>query len=97
MVPGTTVRRRSWPQSSRGLYVTDLIGFGINGDRRLLPWRERFGLRMGNWPIRLKRSRSPGNLKQMYATIETIGSDLVFSWTDRQPTVKIAEMMVAGN
>jgi PmbA protein len=38
-----------------------------------------------------------GNLKEMFAGIEMIGSDLVFRGRIASPTVKIAEMMVAGN
>ena len=38
-----------------------------------------------------------GNLKHMFRDIEVIGSDLVFRGRIASPTVKIAEMMVAGN
>jgi carbonic anhydrase len=38
-----------------------------------------------------------GNLKQMYANIETIGTDLVFRGRIASPTVKLAEMTLAGN
>jgi len=38
-----------------------------------------------------------GNLNDMFAGIEMIGSDLVFRGRIASPTVKIAEMMVAGN
>ena len=38
-----------------------------------------------------------GNLKQMFKDIELVGSDLVFRGRIASPTLKIAEMMVAGN
>jgi PmbA protein len=38
-----------------------------------------------------------GNLKQMFRDIELVGSDLVFRGRIASPTVKIAELMVAGN
>ena len=38
-----------------------------------------------------------GNLKQMFADIETVGSDLVFRGRIASPTIKLGELMVAGN
>ncbi|MDH5725924.1 MAG: metallopeptidase TldD-related protein, partial [Nitrospira sp.] len=38
-----------------------------------------------------------GNLKQMFKDIEVVGSDLVFRGRIASPTLKISEMMVAGN
>ena len=38
-----------------------------------------------------------GNLKEMFKHIEMVGSDLVFRGRIASPTVKITEMMVAGN
>jgi PmbA protein len=38
-----------------------------------------------------------GNLKDMFAGIEMIGSDLVFRGRVASPTIKINEMMLAGS
>jgi len=38
-----------------------------------------------------------GNLKQMLKDIEVVGNDLVFRGRIASPTIKISEMMVAGN
>jgi len=38
-----------------------------------------------------------GNLKQMFADIEMVGSDLEFRSRIASPTLKIREMMIAGN
>ena len=38
-----------------------------------------------------------GNLKQMFARIETIGNDLVFRGRIASPTIKIGEMTLAGS
>jgi PmbA protein len=38
-----------------------------------------------------------GNLKDMFARIEMIGSDLVFRGRIASPTIKISEMMLAGS
>src|SRR5206468_3176752 len=37
-----------------------------------------------------------GNLKQMFADIEVVGSDLEFRGRIASPTIKIREMMIAG-
>ena len=86
MVPGTTVPGGDPGLSQAGTGVTDLIGSGINmvtGDYPVA--RAGFGLRMGELAYPVEEITIAGNLKQMYATIETIGSDLGVSWTDRQP------------
>ena len=38
-----------------------------------------------------------GNLKQMFADIEVVGSGLEFRGRIASPTIKIREMMIAGN
>jgi PmbA protein len=38
-----------------------------------------------------------GNLKQMFANIEMVGNDLEFRGRIASPTIKIREMMIAGN
>jgi PmbA protein len=38
-----------------------------------------------------------GNLKQMFTDIETVGSDLVFRGRIASPSLKLGELMVAGN
>lgn len=98
MVPGTTAPAEILASVKQGLYVTDLIGFGINmvtGDYSR--GASGFWIENGELAYPVEEITIAGNLKQMYATIETIGSDLVFRGRIASPTVKIAEMMVAGN
>lgn len=98
MVPGTTGPEQILATVKQGLYVTDLIGFGINmvtGDYSR--GASGFWIENGELAYPVEEITIAGNLKQMYATIETIGSDLVFRGRIASPTVKIAEMMVAGN
>ena len=38
-----------------------------------------------------------GNLKQIFEQIEVVGNDLEFRGRMASPTIKIAEMTVAGN
>ena len=98
MVPGTTRAEDILGSVKQGLYVTDLIGFGINmvtGDYSR--GASGFWIENGELAYPVEEITIASNLKQMYSTIETIGSDLVFRGRIASPTLKIAEMMVAGN
>jgi PmbA protein len=83
---------------SRGLYVTELIGFGVNqvtGDYS----RGAVGLWIENGELThaVEEITIAGNLRQMLAHIEMIGNDLDHRRKVAAPTLKIAEMTVAGN
>ena len=98
MAPGTTRPEDILASVKQGLYVTDLIGFGINmvtGDYSR--GASGFWIENGELAYPVEEITIASNLKQMYSAIETIGSDLVFRGRIASPTVKIAEMMVAGN
>jgi PmbA protein len=81
-----------------GLYVTELIGFGVNmvtGDysRGVCGiWIEKGEL---TYPV--EEITIAGNLKQMFAGLEAVGNDLEFRGRIASPTIKIAEMTIAGN
>ncbi|MBA2485530.1 MAG: TldD/PmbA family protein [Nitrospira sp.] len=97
MVPGTTSPNDILTSVKRGLYVTDLIGFGINmvtGDYSR--GASGFWIENGELAYPVEEITIAGNLKQMYANIETIGTDLVFRGRVACPTVKLAEMTIAG-
>ena len=82
----------------QGLYVTDLIGFGINmvtGDYSR--GASGFWIEGGELAYPVEEITIAGNLTDMFTGIEMIGSDLVFRGRIASPTVKIAEMMVAGS
>ena len=81
----------------RGLYVTELIGFGINmvtGDYS----RGAVGywIENGELVYPVEEITIAGNLKEMWISVEAIGNDLVFRGRIACPTVKIAQMTVAG-
>jgi PmbA protein len=81
----------------QGLYVTELIGFGINsvtGDYS----RGAGGLWIedGELAYPVQEITIAGNLKEMFMTIEMIGNDLVWRSSTAAPTLKISEMMIAG-
>ncbi|HSF10247.1 MAG TPA: TldD/PmbA family protein [Nitrospirales bacterium] len=82
----------------RGLYVTDLIGFGVNlvtGDYS----RGAVGFWVENGELThpVEEVTIAGNLQQILKDIEMIGNDLEFRGRVASPTVKIRKMMVAGH
>jgi PmbA protein len=98
LAPGTKTPQDIIKTVKQGLYVTDLIGFGINmvtGDYSR--GASGFWIEGGELAYPVEEITIAGNLKEMFAGIEMIGSDLVFRGRIASPTVKIAEMMVAGN
>lgn len=81
----------------RGLYVTELIGFGVNpvtGDYS----RGAVGLWIedGAFSHPVEEVTIAGNLLDMFAGIEAVGSDLAMRHSVSAPTLKIARMTVAG-
>ncbi|MGD9764939.1 MAG: TldD/PmbA family protein [Candidatus Binatia bacterium] len=81
-----------------GLYVTELMGFGVNattGDYS----RGASGLWIENGQLAYPVSEITiaGNLLQMFQDIEAVGNDLSMRHSVDAPTLKIAKMTVAGN
>ncbi|MCP9463133.1 MAG: TldD/PmbA family protein, partial [Nitrospira sp.] len=98
LVPGTKTPEQIIGSVKEGLYLTELIGFGINmvtGDYSR--GASGFWIENGELAFPVEEITIAGNLKQMLKDIEMVGNDLVFRGRVASPTVKIAEMMVAGN
>jgi PmbA protein len=82
---------------SEGLYVTELLGFGVNlvtGDYS----RGASGLWIsgGELAYPVEEITIAGNLKQMFENISEIGSDLEFRGSVAAPTVRIDGLTVGG-
>lgn len=81
-----------------GIYVTELIGFGVNlvsGDYSRGAaglWIER-----GQLAYPVEELTIAGNLKEMLLNIEMVGNDLDMRYRVSSPTVKISRLTVAGN
>jgi len=80
-----------------GLLVTELMGQGINmvtGDYS----RGAGGIWIENGELTypVQEVTIAGNLKDMFNSIEMIGNDLVWRSSTVSPTIKIAEMTIAG-
>jgi PmbA protein len=81
----------------RGLYVTDLIGFGVNlvtGDfsqGAAGQWIEQ-----GRFSHSVHEVTIAGNLKQMLLDVDAVGSDLQFRSSIAAPTLRVRRMTVSG-
>jgi PmbA protein len=98
LVPGTYTPEEIIASVNSGLYLTELIGFGVNvltGDYS----RGAVGLWIENGKLTypVEEITIAGNLNQMLRDIDMIGNDLVFRGRTAAPTLKIARMTIAGH
>jgi PmbA protein len=98
LVPGIYTPEEIIGSVKSGLYLTELIGFGVNmvtGDYS----RGAVGLWIENGQIAypVEEITIAGNLHEMLHTIEMVGNDLVFRGRTAAPTLKIGRMTIAGN
>src|SRR5881296_2333251 len=98
LMPGSTSPQDLIASVREGLYVTELIGFGVNGVTGDYS-RGAVGLWIENgafaYPV--EEVTIAGNLLDMLARVDGIGNDLVLRDRTAAPTVKIARMVVAGD
>ncbi len=81
----------------RGLYVTELIGFGVNfvtGDYSR--GAVGFWIEGGELSYPVEEITIAGNLRQMMQDVEMVGRDLTFRDQTAAPTLKISRLTVAG-
>lgn len=98
LVPGTTNPADIIRSVREGLYVTELIGFGVNmvtGDYSR--GAAGFWIENGELAYPVEEITIAGNLKQIFADIEVVGNDLEFRGRIASPTIKISGMTIAGN
>jgi len=96
--PGTATPDEIIGSVRQGFYVTELIGFGVNmvtGDYSR--GASGFWIENGELVYPVEEVTIAGNLKQIFEQIEVVGNDLEFRGRMASPTIKIAEMTVAGN
>lgn len=98
LVPGHYSPQEIIGSVKAGLYVTELIGFGVNmitGDYS----RGAAGLWIENGELAypVEEVTIAGNLKEMFENIEMVGDDLEMRGRIAAPTVKISHMTVAGD
>ena len=98
LAPGAVGPEEIIRSVKRGLYITELIGFGINmvtGDYSR--GADGFWIENGELAYPVEEITIAGNLKDMWMNVVAIGNDLVFRGRLASPTVKITEMTVAGD
>ena len=81
-----------------GLYVTELIGFGVNGVTGDYS-RGAVGMWIENGELAypVEEITVAGNLLDMFRAVEGVGNDLVFRDRTAAPTLLIGRMVVAGD
>jgi PmbA protein len=95
--PGTMSPTEIIADVPNGLYVTEVMGFGVNlvtGDYS----QGASGMWIENGEIAypVEEITIAGNLKDMYKNIVAIGNDLVFRGASAAPTIRVEGMMIAG-
>lgn len=97
LVPGTLSPEEIIADVKAGLYVTSLMGFGVNtvtGDYSrgaTGQWIEN-----GQLTHAVEEVTIAGNLAEMLRNVAAIGSDLVFRGSVASPTLRIDGMTIAG-
>jgi PmbA protein len=95
--PGTLTPEEIFAAIPAGLYVTSLMGFGVNvvtGDYS----RGATGLWIENGVLThaVEEVTIAGNLGEMLRNVTAIGNDLVFRGSVASPTLRIDGMTIAG-
>lgn len=96
--PGTQTPEQIIGEVKAGLYVTSLMGFGVNtvtGDYS----RGAAGLWIENGELThaVEEVTIAGNLAEMLRNVAAIGNDLVFRGAVASPTLRIDGMTIAGS
>jgi PmbA protein len=96
--PGAATPEQILGEVERGLYVTDLIGFGVDlvsGDfsqGAVGHWIEK-----GRLVHPVSEVTIAGNLRQMLPDVDAVGNDLEFRGSSASPTLRIRKMTVSGS
>jgi len=96
MEPGTLSPRELMADIAAGFYVTELIGFGVNGvTGDYSRGAAGFWIEQGEIAFPVSEMTIAGNLKEMFRQI-TPANDLVFRYGTNAPTLRIEGMTIAG-
>jgi len=96
MRPGTRGRDELLADIGSGLYVTELIGFGVNGvTGDYSRGAAGFWVDKGALSHPVSELTIAGNLKDMFLNM-TPADDLTFRYGSNAPTLRIDGLMVAG-
>ena len=95
--PGTDSNETIVKATKRGLYVTEMMGFGFNattGD--FSRGAAGFWIENGELAYPVSEVTISLNVDDMWKTIDAVGSDLDLRTATAAPTIRIAKMTIAG-
>jgi PmbA protein len=95
--PGTDSNEAIVKATKRGLYVTEMMGFGFNaitGD--FSRGAAGFWIENGELAYPVSEVTISLNVDQLWQTIDAIGSDLDLRTATAAPTLRVAKMTIAG-
>jgi len=96
LAAGTATPGELLHQAGRGLYVTGLMGFGVNGvTGDYSRGASGYWIEDGQIAYPVSEVTIAGNLKDMFRTMVP-ADDLEFRYGTNAPTILVPEMMVAG-
>jgi PmbA protein len=96
--PGTASPTDLIRSVADGFYVTELIGFGVNGvTGDYSRGASGMWIENGELAFPVEEVTVAGNLLEMFDRIDGIANDLVLRDRTSAPTMKIGRMVVAGN
>jgi PmbA protein len=96
--PGTTPAAELVRQTSRGLYVTELMGFGFNavtGD--FSRGAAGFWIEDGELAFPVSEVTISLNLDQLWQSVDAVGDDLDLRTSTASPSLRVSKMTIAGS
>ncbi|WP_248884955.1 metalloprotease PmbA [Acidithiobacillus acidisediminis] len=98
LAPGSDDLDALLRQMGRGLFVTELIGFGVNGvTGDYSRGAAGFWVENGEIQYPVEEITIAGNLREMFQGFAAIGSDLLIQGGTGSPSILIDNMTIAGN
>ena len=95
--PGSQTQEKMIAEIGNGLLVTEMIGFGVNGvTGDYSRGAAGFLIKNGKIVRPVQGITIAGNLKEMFASIKMVGSDLTWFGSSAVPSIAISGMTVAG-
>lgn len=95
--PGEGAAESLYADLDQGLYLTDLMGFGVNlttGD--FSRGAQGFWIEKGKLAFPVTEINVSGNLREMLASIDAVAGDLLWLGRFAAPSLRISRMTVSG-
>ena len=97
LLPGDLSQEELYADIEDGLLMTDLMGFGVNmttGD--FSRGAQGFRIEHGKLTYPVTEINVSGNLKDMLASIEAVGNDVLWLGGSSAPSIRMSELTVSG-